>query len=142
MSYILTKVADNFSSLSASEQEALFANYQPVTNSDLVSLSKFKVLKLSTANTNLFKNCNVVGIPNDSLILPKSLFGDSFDVINSITVTDLISDIANAKIRYIVTKDLVNYYYFDVAYNGEISRYIMSVYNFVHCDFYDEEAAD
>ena len=115
MSYVLTKVANNFNSLSAIEQEALFANYQHATSSDLVGLSKFKVLNLSTANTNLFKTCNVVGIPNDSLVLPKSLFGDSFNVINSITITDLISDITNAKIRYIVTKDLVNYYYFDIT---------------------------
>ena len=48
---------------------------------------------------------------------------------------------SNAKAMLKISVD-PNYYYFDVAYNGEISRYIMSVYNFVHCDFYDEEAAD
>ena len=45
---------------------------------------------------------------------------------------------SNAKAMLNVSVD-PNYYYFDVVYNSEISRYIMSVYNFVHCDFYEEE---
>lgn len=47
---------------------------------------------------------------------------------------------SNAKAMLIVSVD--PNYYFDVVYNSEISRYIMSVYNFVHCDFYDEKVAD
>ena len=32
-----------------------------------------------------------------------------------------------------------NSYYFDIVYNSEISRYIMAVYNFADCNFYDEK---
>ena len=45
---------------------------------------------------------------------------------------------SNAKAMLSISTD-PNSYYFDVVYNNEISRYIMAVYNFVHCDFYDEE---
>ena len=48
---------------------------------------------------------------------------------------------SNAKTMLNVSVD-PNYYYFDVVYNSEINRYIMSVYNFVHCDFYDEKPKD
>ena len=44
---------------------------------------------------------------------------------------------SNAKAMLNVSVD-PNYYYFDVVYNNEISRYIMAVYTFVHCNFYDE----
>lgn len=45
---------------------------------------------------------------------------------------------SNAKAMLSVSVD-PNSYYFDVVYNSEINRYIMAVYNFVHCDFYDED---
>lgn len=44
----------------------------------------------------------------------------------------------NAKAMLKISVD-PNYYYFDIVYNSEISRYIMAVYNFAHCDFCDEE---
>ena len=45
---------------------------------------------------------------------------------------------SNAKAMLNVSVD-PNYYYFNVVYNSEISRYIMAVYNYVDCDFYEEE---
>ena len=48
---------------------------------------------------------------------------------------------SNAKAMLSISVD-PNSCYFDVVYNSEISRYIMAVYNFVDCDFYDEEVAN
>lgn len=45
---------------------------------------------------------------------------------------------SNAKAMLNINVD-PNSYYFDIVYNSEISRYIMAVYNFVNCDFYEEE---
>lgn len=48
---------------------------------------------------------------------------------------------SNAKAMLNISVD-PNSYYFDVVYNSEISRYIMAVYNFEHCDFCDEKSKD
>ena len=66
----------------------------------------------SSENNSVFSKVVVHAVPNDLLILPKTLFGDSFDKIRKVSITELISDNANADIRYIVTKDLITYYTF------------------------------
>lgn len=110
MAYILTKVADNFSSLSASEKEALFNTYEQASSAELQTLGKVKILAYSNENPSAFSKVSVHAVPNDLAVLPKTLFGDSFAKIRKISITELISDNANADIRYIVTKDLVTYY--------------------------------
>lgn len=110
MAYILTKVADNFSSLLASEKEALFNTYEQASSAELQTLGKVKILAYSNENSSAFSKVSVYAVPNDLVVLPKTLFGDSFAKIRKISITELISDNANADIRYIVTKDLVTYY--------------------------------
>ena len=110
MAFILTKVADNFSSLSASEKEALFNTYEQASIAELQTLGKVKIVAYSNENPSAFSKVSVRAVPNDLVVLPKTLFGDSFAKIRKISITELISDNANADIRYIVTKDLVTYY--------------------------------
>ena len=112
MAYVLTKVSDNFSSLSASEKETLFDTYEQASSTELQTLGKAKVVAYSSENNSVFSKVVVHAVPNDLLILPKTLFGDSFDKIRKVSITELISDNANADIRYIVTKDLITYYTF------------------------------
>ena len=108
--YKLIKVADNFTTLSDAEKEALFNNYEQASPSELYKLGKFKVAVESEDETDTPTKVQLTAVPNNLLCLPRELFGDSFDKINNVTVTDTIQK--NSKIVYFVTKDLKDYYTF------------------------------
>ena len=110
--YKLIKVADNFTTLSDAEKEALFNNYEQASPSELYDLGKFKIAVESEDETDTVSKVQLTAVPNNILCLPRELFGDSFDKINNITITDIISDKSNTKIVYFVTKDLKDYYTF------------------------------
>ena len=107
-------LANSWDSLSEQERVDLFkaTNYEQGTVQDLQTLGKFKVLKYSDVEIQKLDTYQVDGVPTDRLVLPTNLFGKSFGKIKSITMNESISDIVNAKIRYIITKDLVTYYTF------------------------------
>ena len=110
--YKLIKVADNFTTLSDAEKEALFNNYEQTSPSELYDLGRFKIAVESEDEIDTVTKVQLTAVPNNILCLPRELFGDSFDKINNITITDIISDKSNTKIVYFVTKDLKDYYTF------------------------------
>lgn len=116
-------LANSWDSLSEQERVDLFkaTNYEQGTVQDLQTLGKFKVLKYSDVEIQKLDTYQVDGVPTDRLVLPTNLFGKSFGKIKSITMNESISDIVNAKIRYIITKDLVTYYTFSANNWKEIA---------------------
>ena len=110
--YDFIKVADDFTSLTNTEKEKLFENYEQAESSDLYSLGKFKIAVFSEDENQTATKAEITAVPKDILCLPKALFGDSFNRINNITVTDTVSDTTNSKIVYFITKDLTDYYTF------------------------------
>lgn len=102
----------NWSGLSNADKIALFegTKHEQATISELQSLGKFKILKYSDINTQGLNTVQIDGVPQDQLVLPVSLFGQSFGAIKSITIDELITDTANAQIRYVVTQDLATYF--------------------------------
>ena len=88
--YKLIKVADDFTALSDAEKEALFNNYEQASPSELYDLGKFKIAVESEDETDAVDKVQLTAVPNDILCLPRELFGDSFDKINNVTVTDTI----------------------------------------------------
>jgi hypothetical protein len=118
MSYTFTQLATDWSSLTDVEREALFenTNFNQATLAELQTLGKFKVLAMSDSDSGSASDVQVLGVHDDFLVLPKSLFGSSFYSIKSVDITESISDTENAKIRYALTKNLTDYYTFS---NGE-----------------------
>ena len=110
--YEFIKVADDFTSLTNTEKEKLFENYEQAEASDLYGLGKFKIAVYSEDENHTVTKAEITAVPKDILCLPKVLFGDSFNKINNITVTDTVSDTTNSKIVYFITKDLTDYYTF------------------------------
>lgn len=108
--YKLIKIADNFTALSDAEKEALFNSYEQASPSELYDLGKFKIAVESEDETDTVSKVQLIAVPNNILCLPRELFGDSFDKINNVTVTDTIQK--NSKIVYFITKDLKDYYTF------------------------------
>lgn len=117
--YTFMKVADNFTSLTNTEKEKLFENYEQAEASNLYGLDKFKIAVFSDDESQLATKAEITAIPNDILCFPKTLFGDSFNKINNITITDTVSDTTNSKIVYFITKDLTDYYTFS---NGKFVK--------------------
>lgn len=117
MAYSFTQLANDWSSLTDAEKEALFenTNFNQATLAELQTLGKFKVLAMSDSSSGSASDVQVRGVQDDFLVLPKSLFGSSFYSIKSVDITESISD-NNAKIRYALTKNLTDYYTFS---NGE-----------------------
>ena len=111
--YKFIKVSNDWTSLSNSEKEALFENYEQAQPSELYDLGKFKIAIESEDNSDLVNTVQLTAVPNNILCLPRELFGDSFNAINNITITDTVSDTTNSKIVYFVTKDLKDYYTFN-----------------------------
>ena len=112
MAYTFTQLASDWTSLSDAEKEDLFSGtgYQSASLSELQSLGEFRVLCLSDSSAGLVDSIQVSGVHNDFVVLPNQLFGKIFNKIKSVSITEVISDVANAKIRYVLTKDLTNYY--------------------------------
>ena len=71
----------------------------------------FNVLKYSDVEAQKLDIYQVDGVPTD-------LFGKSFVKIKSITMNESITDVVNAKIRYIITKGLVTYYTLFLSIQG------------------------
>lgn len=115
MAYTFTQLAPDWDSLTDAEKEALFVdtNYQHATVAELQNLGEFKVLSFSDSPAGTSKAVEVKGVHNDILVLPNKLFGQSFNKIKSVNITEVITDTTNCKIRYILTKDLATYYTFD-----------------------------
>lgn len=114
MAYVFTQLANDWSSLTDAEKEALFngTNFNSATTEELQSLGQFKVLAMSDSSSGSAANVKVRGIHNDFLVLPKEMFGTSFNKIKEVNITENISDTTNAKIRYVLTKDLIDYFTF------------------------------
>ena len=125
-------LANSWDSLSEQERVDLFkaTNYEQGTVQDLQTLGKFKVLKYSDVEIQKLDTYQVDGVPTDRLVLPTNLFGKSFGKIKSITMNESISDIVNAKIRYIITKDLVTYYTFSANNWKEVTNITSIEFNF------------
>lgn len=117
--YTFMKVADNFTNLTNTEKEKLFENYEQAEASDLYNLGKFKIAVFSEDESQLATKAEITAVPNDILCLPKTLFGDSFNKINNISIVDTVSDTLNSKIVYFITKDLTDYYTFS---NGKFVK--------------------
>ena len=118
MAYAFTQLANDWTTLTDAEKEALFenTNFNQATLAELQTLGKFKVLAMSDSAGGSASDVQVRGVHDDFLVLPKSLFGSSFYRIKSVDITESISDTENAKIRYALTKNLTDYYTFS---NGE-----------------------
>lgn len=114
MAYSFVQLADNWGSLTDAQKKSLFdgTGYRKATIDELRTLGDFKVLYYSDYETPSNNKVEISAVPVNKLALPTSLFGDSFDSIINIKLTENISDIINAKIRYAVTKDLNEYYVF------------------------------
>ena len=114
MAYTFTQLANDWSSLTGAEKEALFesTNGNKATLSELQTLGKFKVLAMSDSSSGSASDVKVQGVHNDFLVLPKELFGTSFNKIKEVNISENISDTTNASIKYVLTKDLVDYYTF------------------------------
>ena len=115
MAYTFTQLAPNWDNLTNAEKEALFenTNYNQATIAELQTLGKFKILTLSDSASGSASVVKVHGIHNDFLVLPKELFGINFNKIKQMNITENVSDTTNAKIRYVLTKDLIDYYTFN-----------------------------
>lgn len=115
MAYVFTQLAPNWDNLTNAEKEALFegTNFNQAIVAELQSLGKFKVLTLSDSASGSASVAKVHGIHNDFLVLPKELFGTNFNKIKQMNITENVSDTTNAKIRYVLTKDLIDYYTFN-----------------------------
>ena len=110
---VFKELASDWDSLSATEKLDLFngTNYEQATVADIKTIkNKFKVLKYSDISEQLFNSVQVNAVPNDSLVLPNSLFGKSFSSIKSMKITESVT--GSGKIRYIFSKDLTNFFTF------------------------------
>jgi len=114
LAYTFTQLANDWSTLTDAEKEALFENTNgnKATLAELQTLGKFKVLAMSDSASGSASDVKVHGVHNDFLVLPKELFGTSFNKIKSVNITENISDTTNASIKYVLTKDLINYFTF------------------------------
>lgn len=152
MAYTFTQLASDWTSLSDAQREALFSgtNYQSATLSELQSLGEFKVLSFSDSSAGTSNAVQVTGVHNDFVVLPNQLFGKIFNKIKSMSITEAISDTANAKIRYVLTKDLGNYYTYqngswttisptanNVIANGMTASDLANITSAQWVDFYD-----
>ena len=122
MAYSWKVLANNWSALTDTEKEALFVgtNYNKPTVAELQSLvDKFKVVAYG-ADTAVPKTV-IKAVPNNKLFVPVSIFGASFNTIDSMTVQAIVD--AGTDIRFVLTKDLVNYYTFTSSGFDKISSF-------------------
>lgn len=122
MAYSWKVLANDWSALTDTEKEALFVgtNYNKPTVADLQSLNdKFKVVAYGV-DTAVPKTV-VKAVPNNKLFVPVNLFGASFNTIDSMTVQAIVD--AGTDIRFVLTKDLINYYTFTSSGFDKISSF-------------------
>ena len=111
MAYSWKVLANDWSTLSDTDKEALFigTNYNKPTVAELQSLgNKFKVVAYGADTTS--PKTVIKAVPNNKLFVPVSLFGASFSTIDSMYIDANVD--ANSNIRFVFTKDLLDYYTF------------------------------
>lgn len=122
MAYSWKVLADDWSALTDTEKEALFVgtNYIKPTVAELQSLGdKFKVVAYGV-DTAVPKTV-VKAVPNNKLFVPVNLFGGSFSSIDSMYISANVD--ANSNIKFVFTKDLVDYYTFTSSGFAKISAF-------------------
>lgn len=125
MSAVLTKVANDWTQLTDQEKVDLLeaAEESFPTGAELEALGKFRVV-----STYPYTGAYVLNvIPNDKLVLPKELFGQLFETIDSITITQTES--GNGIVRYVITDDLEKYYTWDTTNNEFVEIQTLNVAN-------------
>ena len=122
MAYSWKVLANNWSALTDTDKEALFVgtNYNKPTVAELQALGgKFRVVAYGVDTTS--PKTVVKAVPNNKLFVPVSLFGDSFSTIDSMYINANVD--ANSNIRFVFTKDLVDYYTFTSSGFAKISSF-------------------
>ena len=122
MAYSWKVLANDWSALTDTEKEALFVgtNYNKPTVADLQSLNdKFKVVAYGV-DTAVPKTV-VKAVPNNKLFVPVSLFGGLFSTIDSMYI-DASVDV-NSNIRFVFTKNLLDYYTFGSSGFTKVSAF-------------------
>lgn len=122
MAYSWKVLANDWSTLSDTDKEALFigTNYNKPTVAELQSLvDKFKIVAYNI-DTAVPKTV-VKAVPNNKLFVPVNLFGASFNTIDSMTVQVMVD--AGTDIRFVLTKDLTNYYTFTSSGFAKITSF-------------------
>ena len=122
MAYSWKVLANDWSTLSDTDKEALFigTNYNKPTVADLQSLGdKFKIVAYGV-DTAVPKTV-VKDVPNNKLFVPVSLFGDSFSTIDNMYINANVD--ANSNIRFVFTKDLLDYYTFGSSGFTKVSAF-------------------
>ena len=122
MAYSWKVLANDWSTLSDTDKEALFigTNYNKPTVAELQSLGdKFKVVAYGVDTTS--PKTVVKAVPNNKLFVPVSLFGASFNTIDSMTVQAIVD--VGTDIRFVLTKDLVNYFTFTSSGFTKVSSF-------------------
>lgn len=122
MAYSWKVLANDWSTLSDTDKEALFVgtNYNKPTVAELKALGgKFRVVAYGVDTTS--PNTVVKAVPNNKLFVPVSLFGNSFSTVDSMYIDANVD--ANSKIRFVFTKDLLDYYTFGSSGFTKISSF-------------------
>lgn len=122
MAYSWKVLANDWSTLTDTDKEALFigTNYNKPTVAELQALGgKFKVAVYG-ADTAVPKTV-VKAVPNNKLFVPVSLFGSSFNTIDSMTVQAIVD--VGTDIRFVFTKDLINYFTFTSSGFTKVSSF-------------------
>ena len=122
MAYSWKVLANDWSALTDTEKEALFVgtNYHKPTVAELQSLGdKFKIVAYGV-DTAVPKTV-VKAVPNNKLFVPVSLFGGSFSTIDNMYISANVD--ANSNIKFVFTKDLVDYYTFTSSGFAKISAF-------------------
>ena len=122
MAYSWKVLANDWSTLSDTDKEALFVgtNYNKPTVAELQALGgKFNVVAYGV-DTAVPKTV-VKAVPNNKLFVPVSLFGASFNTIDSMTVQAIVD--VGTDIRFVLTKDLVNYFTFTSSGFTKVSSF-------------------
>ena len=111
MAYSWKVLAYDWSALSDTDKEALFigTNYNKPTVAELQALGgKFKIVAYGVDTTS--PKTVIKAVPNNKLFVPVSLFGGSFSTIDNMYINANVD--TNSNIRFVFTKDLLDYYTF------------------------------
>lgn len=122
MAYSWKVLANDWSTLSDTDKEALFVgtNYKKPTVAELQALGgKFKIVAYGVDTTS--PKTVVKAVPNNKLFVPVSLFGSSFNTIDSMTVQAIVD--VGTDIRFVLTKDLINYFTFTSSGFTKVSSF-------------------
>ena len=122
MAYSWKVLANDWSTLSDTDKEALFigTNYNKPSVAELQALGgKFRVVAYGVDTTS--PKTVVKAVPNNKLFVPVSLFGGLFSTIDSMYINANVD--ANSNIKFVFTKDLVDYYTFTSSGFAKISAF-------------------